>query len=343
MDIKEKMLPAPMDGGFRMEGYWVWCGSVAKGEDGKYHMFAARWPKWLPMHPGWLLKSEIVRAVADKVEGPYTYCETVLGARGAQYWDGRMTHNPSIMKVGDKWVLYYIGSTHPFDEPVEGEVISPGDPRVIVARANKRIGMAVADHITGPWKRMDAPIMTVRPDHQDNYFVSNPAPLLDENNELLMLYKYRSYEQTGDGRVTYSKMRLNAARAEQYDGIYVRKTEQIFEEDIELEDPFIWKEAGVYQMIAKDMKGNICGEWMGGTYATSQDGIHWDMRRNYLAYSRNVLWEDGKVRLMGNLDRPFIYFEDGKPRCLFFATSDGKEDGFMDATGTWNMAIPLKQ
>jgi hypothetical protein len=158
-----------------------------------------------------------------------------------------------------------------------------------------------------------------------------------------MLYKYRSYEQTGDGRVTYSKMRLNAARAEQYDGIYVRKTEQIFEEDIELEDPFIWKEAGVYQMIAKDMKGNICGEWMGGTYATSQDGIHWDMRRNYLAYSRNVLWEDGKVRLMGNLDRPFIYFEDGKPRCLFFATSDGKEDGFMDATRTWNMAIPLKQ
>lgn len=99
-----------MDGGFRMEGYWVWCGSVVKGEDGKYHMFAARWPKWLPMHPGWLLKSEIVRAVADKVEGPYTYCETVLGARGAQYWDGRMTHNPSIMKVGNKWVLYYIGS-----------------------------------------------------------------------------------------------------------------------------------------------------------------------------------------------------------------------------------------
>lgn len=56
----------------------------------------------------------------------------------------------------------------------------------------------------------------------------------------------------------------------------------------------------------------------GGTYATSQDGIHWDMRRNYLAYSRNVLWEDGKVRLMGNLDRPFIYFEDGKAMLSVF-------------------------
>lgn len=34
----------------------------------------------------------------------------------------------------------------------------------------------------------------------------------------------------------------------------MRKTEQIFEEDIELEDPFVWKEAGVYQMIAKDRR-----------------------------------------------------------------------------------------
>ncbi len=32
--IKEKMLPVPIGGGFRMEGFWVWCGSVAKGEDG---------------------------------------------------------------------------------------------------------------------------------------------------------------------------------------------------------------------------------------------------------------------------------------------------------------------
>ncbi|SOY29395.1 hypothetical protein AMURIS_02110 [Acetatifactor muris] len=40
---------------------------------------------------------------------------------------------------------------------------------------------------------------------------------------------------------------------------------------------------------------------------------------------------------MGNLDRPFILFEDGRPTCIFFATPDGT-DSFMDAFETWNMA-----
>jgi len=26
---------APKAGGFRMDGYWVWCGSVIKSDDGK--------------------------------------------------------------------------------------------------------------------------------------------------------------------------------------------------------------------------------------------------------------------------------------------------------------------
>jgi len=98
MDLKERMLPAPVGGGFRMEGYWVWCGSVIKGEDNRYHMFASRWPKSQPMHPGWLSLSEIVRASSDTPEGPYQFEEVVLPARGAEYWDGRMTHNPQITK-----------------------------------------------------------------------------------------------------------------------------------------------------------------------------------------------------------------------------------------------------
>src|SRR5262245_45244510 len=90
----------PRNGGFRMEGYWVWCGSVIKGDDGRYHMFASRWPKDITFHPGWMTNSEIVRAVADRPEGPYVFQQVVLPARGADYWDGRSTHNPSITRHG---------------------------------------------------------------------------------------------------------------------------------------------------------------------------------------------------------------------------------------------------
>jgi hypothetical protein len=32
--MAERLLPAPINGGFRMEDYWIWCGSVIKA-DGK--------------------------------------------------------------------------------------------------------------------------------------------------------------------------------------------------------------------------------------------------------------------------------------------------------------------
>lgn len=65
------------------------------------------------------------------------------------------------------------------------------------------------------------------------------------------------------------------------------------------------------------------------------------MERGRLAYSRHVRFDDGTTRLVGNLDRPFILFEDGKPVCMYFAASDGT-DSFLDAGDTWNLAIPLR-
>ena len=75
-----RLQPAPPDGGFSMKGYWVWGGSVMRGEDGKYHMFATRWPTSLRFEQHRLTNSEIVRAVSDKAVGPYEFAEVVLPA-----------------------------------------------------------------------------------------------------------------------------------------------------------------------------------------------------------------------------------------------------------------------
>ena len=65
-------------------------------------------------------------------------------------------------------------------------------------------------------------------------------------------------------------------------------------EERELEDPFIWRTDDEYEMIVKDMDGRICGQRGGGVHAFSEDGLHWAPQKGVLAYSKEVLWDDGK-------------------------------------------------
>ncbi len=333
----DQLMPAPRNGGFTMDGYWIWCGSVVQGEDGRFHMFASRIPKRLPMHPGWLVESEVVRAVADTPEGPYQFQEVVLPARGAEYWDGRSTHNPHIIRYKATYLLYYMGTTHPFGEDSYGEDIDLSNPAIIVSRSNKRIGLATAPSVKGPWKRLDEPILGVRPGKFDSYLTSNPAPCVHEDGSVLLVYKARRYIGT-----LFSDMALGIARADHYEGPYYPVSDKpIFStSDVHLEDPFIWKTDSGYKMIAKDMEGNVGGEIHGGISAFSEDGIIWKITDHPKAYSRNITWDDGVVTQMGNLERPFILFQEGEPTHLFAATADGS--GEFRGQNTWNMVIPLK-
>lgn len=337
-DFSNKMLPAPRDGGFKMEGFWVWCGSVVKGEDEKYHMFASRWPKRYPMHPGWLLASEVVRAESDNPIGPFEFKEVVLPARGAEYWDGRMTHNPFITKHKDKYILYYTGATHSFEDYKLGEEVTLEDPRVEVARSNKRVGIAIADSVKGPWKRFDKPILPTRPGMFNSYHTSNPTACINEDGSVLLVYKARAYKGN-----TYGKMTLGVAYADHYEGEYNYLTDvPIFTPgEVHVEDPCVWKSNDVYHLIAKDMDGNICGEKHAGMYAYSEDGINWGIQEGFKAYSRQITWDDGTEQVMGSMERVFLMFEENIPTHMYFATGDGP-GGFRNATNTWNTVVPLK-
>ncbi|MEK8126857.1 glycoside hydrolase family protein [Paenibacillus filicis] len=335
--LADRLLPAPLQGGFRMEGYWVWCGSVIRGEDGRFHMFASRWPKHLPMHPGWLVASEIVRASSDTPEGPYRFEEVVLGARSPAYWDGCSAHNPHITKQNGRYVLYYMGSTHPLPEVSPVEAFGLDDPRCIVARAGKRVGIATASSVFGPWSRPDKPILETRPGKFDSYLTSNPAPCVNPDGSVLLIYKARAYVGREHGQMT-----IGAAWADQAEGPYRRLMEEpVFQpERFHIEDPFVWNNGLQYEMIAKDMDGHLCGEKHGGIHALSPDGLAWHLSDRPKAYSRDILWEDGVTRRMGQLERPFLLFQDGRPTHLFAATADGP-GGFRHATETWNMVIPI--
>ena len=194
----QRLCPAPLDGGFALEDFWVWCGSVVRDADGRYHMFASRWLRSLSFLPHWVTNSEIVRASSDTPAGPYQFEEVVLPARGAQFWDGCMTHNPTIHRSGDTYLLFYVGTT--YDEPMPTPEApqrwgSPLVMQVMQARANQRIGLATAPSPLGPWTRRDTPILAPRPDQWDALITSNPAPCVLEDGSVLLIYKSIGFDK----------------------------------------------------------------------------------------------------------------------------------------------------
>ena len=321
--------------------YWVWGSSVVKGDDGMYHLYVSRFPKTLPFHPGWMVASEIVHAVSKSVTGPYRFSDIALPARGAEYWDGRSTHNPRILRYGGKYFLIYMGSTHPFVEPTYNE-LTLDSPWCTVARSNKRIGLAVSDSPYGPWKRFDEPLLTTKPGTFYSYLISNPSPVIEEDGSVTILFKGRAYRENGK----YSDMALGIAHAPNIYGPYtvLNGGQPIFQVDGqgEAEDPFLWKDKRGYHVIFKDHVAKYTGERGGGALAHSTDGSHWMIDADPKAYSRTVEWEDGTIEMQGQLERPFIYFEEGKPCCIFFATMDGP-GGFENASRSWNMVIPFRK
>lgn len=334
---------APVGGGLEMEDFWVWGSSVIKGEDGKYHMYASRWPKYLKFHPGWMIASEIVHAVSDTPEGPYEFSDVALGARGAQFWDGRSCHNPKIVKYKDDYILYYMGSTHPFEDVTEENAseLTLSSKWCIAGRWGKRIGVATSKSPNGPWKRLDAPVLDVKPNTFYSFLTSNPSPLIKEDGSVVLLFKGRSYQDDG---IKHTGMFIGVATAPSFDGEYtVIDDEPLFSKEKfgEIEDPHLWSDDDGYHMIAKDMTGAINKSHHGGVLAHSEDGINWVLDKDPLAYTRTVTWDNGQTIEQGQLERPFVFVENGKPTHIFFAAMDGP-GGFGNGTKTWNMVISLK-
>jgi len=155
--LKSFMKPAIKEGGFKMEGYFLWCPSVIKVGD-TYHMFCSRWPESEGMG-GWTTYSECVRATSKNLFGPYHFEEVVLQKREGE-WDKARVHNVKIMKIGSKYVLYYIST-------------------------KMNTGYAYADKITGPWTHIDKPAM----------HITNPAILVRPDKSIYVIGRGENKEK----------------------------------------------------------------------------------------------------------------------------------------------------
>lgn len=251
-------------GGFRQRGYDVWGGSVARDAAGRHHLFVSRWPSELGDH-AWVTSSEIVRATSPSAEGPYRFEGVVLPRRGPSHWDGMMTHNPSVRYDGSRkeWVLWYIGSTYNFSAPASPFASSTDEYKL--AWGGKRVGVATAPSLEGPWTRSAAPILAPRDGHWDGTIVSNPAPLVAPDGSVTLVYKSRAAPGRSRAHVTRlapKPFHLGVATAPEPRGPYARLLRgpiraaqggALGSLALRAEDPFLWRCGETYHLLAKTM------------------------------------------------------------------------------------------
>ncbi len=331
LDFRSLIQPTAEENRFIDEDYFIWGGSVVKGDEGKYHMYYSRWPRKCGFS-AWVTHSEIAHAVADSPTGPFQHQDIALPVRGKTYWDGLCTHNPTVKRFGGKYHLYYMGNT--------------GDGKEMtglnwVHRNNQRVGVAVADSPNGPWKRFDQPLVDVSPQKNapDSLCTNNPSITKMHDGRYLLIYKCvgQKNKLPFGGPVVHL-----AAIADSPIGPFRKHMEPVFTMPgvmFPAEDPYIWYQADKkrYYALVKDNHGTFTKRGKSTALFTSEDGLKWDLSPHKFVIDVNVKMSDGSVKKFNRLERPQIYFDEmGQPKVLYFATQTKSGHSF-------NIHIPLKE
>jgi arylsulfatase A-like enzyme len=301
LDLASMIQPVAPENIYRDKGWYTWCNSIIKGEDGKYHLFYVRWPKKYGFG-SWLTHSEIARATSDHPAGPYTFVEQVIPSRGKFGWNQFNAHNVKIKRFGGKYYLYFIGCN-------DGGIGLTEDDMVATARAyfrakhwmrlrnNQRTGAAVADSVAGPWKILDRPV--IEPNGPISTVTVNPAIWQAPDGRFMMIVK-------GD----YPPSRFGEALAvsDSPTGPFHIQPDLVF--DRYSEDVSAWSDParGLTYGILHDRKGF-------GTIVT-KDGFHWQDARHFRAINKKIPKASGGFLTPTRFERPSVFFENGAPRVL---------------------------
>jgi hypothetical protein len=295
-----------------LEGYYVWCNSPIQSDDGRIHLFFSRWDSKKGMG-GWIKGSEIAHAIADRPEGPYQVIDTVLAPRPG-YWDATTCHNPLIQKVADKYFLFYMGNSN--------------------GKTNtKRIGLAIADSLDGPWHRPDAPLLEAGPEGAwDDHCTTNPAFLQHENGQYWLYYKSwntREYETATDPLVRGNR-KYGLAIAQKPEGPYIKYDGNPVIDfsgrgnNRQFEDAFVWREKRKIKMIARDMG---IFDHKSGIIMQSRNGIDWSEPKIAYHNADNYIQQPpppAYLKKYGRFERPQLLLKNGKPAYLFTTSQGGK-------------------
>ncbi|MCQ2431099.1 MAG: glycoside hydrolase family protein [Clostridia bacterium] len=305
---------------FTEDGYYVWCGSQFIYR-GSYYLAYSRWKREYGFE-AWVTNSEIALAKSDSPMGPFTYVKTIRGKHAPGFWDSDCAHNPAILAADGRFYLYYMGNY--------------GDGTYWNHRNHQRIGVGWADDPEGEWHFSDEPLIDVSEDGFDSLMTSNPTVTKLSDGRYYMIYK--GVKNNGilpkGGAVV-----CGAAFAEDPLGPFEKVGSPIFvnpENDWSVEDPFVWEEDGRLHAIVSDFQGYFTGL---GTRSlarfVSDNGIDWHPAKEPCFSPLAYPTPDG-MKTVRRLERPQIFFEDGKALCFVAACAEDK-----DMERVYNVRIPF--
>ena len=329
-DFSALLQPVPRTAKWADTNYDIWCGSAVQGDDGKYHLFYSRWPRKLG-HKAWVTHSEVAHAVSDSPFGPWQHRDVTLPARGTNFWDGSCTHNPTVLRLGPKFYLYYMGNYG------DGVVRQPLNWE---HRNRQRIGVAVADSPNGPWQRFDKPVLDISSDTNapDALMVSNPSVARRPEGGVLMIYKAVGLKRAAPfgGPVVHL-----VATSDSPTGPFKKRPGEVFGAKgvmFAAEDPFIWRGVDRYWAVVKDNDGHFTQRGYSLALWESADGLDWKLAQHpFVANPSTIRWADGHQEKLTALERPQVVFENGEPLALCCAAAgDAARDG------SFNIQIPLR-
>ena len=134
MDFSKRIGKLNPDAIFELDGYFVWCGTMTRDDDGLYFLYFSFWEKELGFD-AWVTHSKVGYATGKDPFGKFEYGGIALDGRGHGYWDRDCIHNPSVIKHNGKYYLTY-SANHTRSE-------------------DYAIGYAVSDNPLGPFEKYE--------------------------------------------------------------------------------------------------------------------------------------------------------------------------------------------
>ena len=288
------------------KNYTIWGSSPILGDDGKVHVFLARWPE-KNVNPAWRKSSEIAHYVAETPESEYLFSDVaVKGSDIEGSWNRYGPHNPEIRKYGDTYVLLYIANS---------DFKKPSHPK------NQAIGMLTSVSPYGPWKKTGKNGLIFSPELFPDSWVSKSQ--VGMVNPTMM--------KVGEKYHIYFKVRINnhsefgVAISDHIEGPYTIYDKPITDNKTSIEYASAFEMNGKYYLVTTDNHGKNTGIRGGGILWESTDGINFSLEKSSLAYEliptyyKDYNLENVK-KIYGNapkFERPKFLMIDGVPAYLY--------------------------